>query len=68
VSDTDTAFLALVDREAADLRNMLDEFPQYAEVMRNPSAWRDGARLAVSPDRLLARLWAWERLCSENER
>jgi len=56
-----------VDQQAADLRDMVDEYPQFAEMLRSPSPWRDGVRLAIvdclvyrsDPDQMLARMWAW---------
>ena len=69
----DPALVAQCDQETAALRNLLDDYPAYAEMMRTASPWRDGARLAIvdclvyrsDPQRMLARMWAWVHLLEE---
>lgn len=68
--DNDVLMLQMTDQESSAIRDMLDDFPQFAEVMRDPGPWRDGARLIITdclvyrsdPDRMLARMWAWMRI------
>ena len=68
----DVSATHLLDQASASLRDMIDEYPQFAEMLREPSPWRDGAQLAVAdclvyrsdPDRMLARMWAWLELTS----
>jgi hypothetical protein len=71
----DVALTAAVDREAASIRNLLDEQPVFAEMFREGSnPWSDGARLVVidclavlqhrGTDAAVARLWAWDRTTS----
>lgn len=67
--------LALVDQEAAAIRDMLDEHPVFACAMREPSPWSHGARLVVvdcltfrsDPERMLARMWAWNAMLEDAE-
>lgn len=59
---------AAVDQEMAAIRNMVDDFPALAEMLREPSPWSDGARLpvvdilALPEERHEARLLAWAEL------
>ncbi len=74
MASEDPALVALTDQEGAALRELLADWPAYFEMMTSPSAWGDGARLALvdclvyrsDPDRMLARMWAWVHLLEKS--
>lgn len=63
---------AAVDQERAAIRNMIDEYPMLAQMLREPSPWADGARLpvvdilALPEERHEARLLAWAEMLEES--